>query len=83
MARLRPFIRHPLPVELVDILRVRFPKATLTLTGDKVGKYECYDIAARYNGADATDLMECLQMLPYMYGNIGFSFDGRPRRRKS
>lgn len=83
MARLRPFIRHPLTEELTDILRTRFPKAKLTLTGNKVGKYECYNIDARYSGPDAADLLDCLQMLTYTYGNIGFSFCGDPRRRKS
>jgi hypothetical protein len=84
MARLRPFIRHPLTEELTDILRARFPKAKLTLNGNKVGKHECYDIDARYTGPDASDLIDCLQMLKYTYGNIGFSFCGDPpRRRKS
>ena len=83
MARLRPFIRHPLTEELVAILRERFPKAKLTLTGNKVGKYECYTIAAKYSGPDATDLIECIQMLTYTYGNIGMILDTRPRRRKS
>ena len=81
MARLRPFIRHPLTEELTAILRARFPKAKITLTGNKVGKHECYDIQVKYSGPDAQDLIDCLQMLTYTYGNIGMIFDGRGRRK--
>ena len=83
MARLRKFIRHPLTEELTDILRERFPKAKLDLNGFKVGKHECYSIDARYNGPDAKDLFDCLQMLTYTYGNIGFCFCGDPGRRRN
>jgi hypothetical protein len=78
MARLRPFIRHPLPEELTSILRERFPKAKLTLTGNKVDKFECYNLDVRYNGADFHDLIDCLFLLSHTYGNFGFSLCGDP-----
>lgn len=63
------------------ILRERFPKAKINLTGNKVGKYECYTVGVKYNGPDAQDLIDCLQMLTYTYGNIGSIVDGRGRRK--
>ena len=59
----------------MSILRERFPEAELDLTRGRVGKHECYNVGAKYNGPDATDLFDCLQMLTYTYGNIGFWFD--------
>lgn len=73
MSRLRPFIRHPLITELLDILRERFPGATLELNGCKVGRYETWNVDARYSGPDAADLSECLLLLSLTHGNFGFS----------
>lgn len=84
MAKLRPFVRHPLIGELLDILRERFPKARIELNGYKVGKHECYSVDALYSGADSRDLFDCLQMLGWTYGNIGYSIGpGRLTKSKS
>ena len=77
MSKLRKFARYPLPEELVTILRARFPTAHLDIDSFKVDAHECYNVGVKYNGPDAQDIIDCLQMLTATYGNVGFWFDGR------
>ena len=79
MARLRHFASRELLEECLEILRVRFPKATLILNEGSCGRYKhCFEIDARMPPhvggmrGDRFDLMDCLQWLKFEYGNVGF-----------
>ena len=78
MARPKKFIKRPYLEGYLTILRARFVGATFDLTEYEVGRYKhCFSIDAHYNGKDNLDLMDCLNLLSWTFGNVAFVFDGR------
>lgn len=78
MARLRKFIKRELLDELVVILRVRFPGSIIKVHQEACGRFKhLYTIDARVPGNVWLDVMDCLDLLGFTYGNVGIMLSGK------